>query len=102
MIFDVDIEKAIEYSIMTEIPSQPELNIVKLHVFYQWLEALTKYVSMRNEIWKFLSAVKTWMSETLGGSALINGNTLSDKLDELSGKYKPFEKTLNDWKGIIF
>jgi hypothetical protein len=100
-VFAIDLEKAIEYSIMTEIPSQPELNTVKLQVFYRWLEALTKYVSMRNEIWQFLSATKTWMSQNVGGLQGLRGNMLSNKLNELSAMYHPFEETSEDWKGKI-
>ena len=99
IVFAVDLEKAIEYSIMTEIPSQPELNTVKLQVFYRWLEALTKYVSMRNEIWQFLSATKTWMSNHVGGLHKLQGNMLSNKLNALSIAYNPFDKTSDDWKG---
>ena len=84
---------------MTEIPSQPELNTVKLQVFYRWIEALTKYVSMRNEIWQFLSATKTWMSNHVGGLHKLQGNMLSNKLNELSIAYNPFDKTSDDWKG---
>ena len=87
---------------MNEIPSQPVLNISKLQVFYHWLEAITKYVSMRNEIWQFLSAIKTWMFESIGGSSTIRGDELLTKLNELSVKYHPFENTAEDWEGKIF
>ena len=82
IVYAVDLEKAIEYSILTEIGSQPELNTLKLHVLYQWIEALTKYVSMRNEIWSFLSTIKEWMSQNIIGSSVINGNEMSDKLND--------------------
>ena len=86
---------------MNEIPSQTSLNTVKLQVFYRWLEAITNYVGVRNEIWQFLSAIKTWMFENLGGLSRIERTTLITKLNELSLKYRPFDNTAEDWKGII-
>ena len=99
IVYAVDLEKAIKYSILTEIGSQPELNTLKLHVLYRWIEALTKYVSMRAEIWRFLSAIKEWMSQNMVGSSVINGNEMSDKLNELSNVYNPFQKTPKEWRG---
>ena len=99
IVYAVDLEKTIEYSILTEIGSQPELNTLKLHVLYRWIEALTKYVSMRAEIWSFLSAIKEWMSQSIVGSSVINGNEMSDKLNELSNRYNAFQKTPKEWRG---
>ena len=101
IIFSIDLEKAIEYSIMNEIPSQSVLNTSKLQAFYRWLEAITKYVSIRNQIWQFLSAIKTWMFENIGGSSTIRGDELLTKLKELSAKYHPFDNPAKDWKGKI-
>ena len=99
IVYAVDLEKAIEYSILTEIGSQPELNTLKLHVLYRWIEALTKYVSMRAEIWSFLSAIKEWMSQDMVGSSVIKGNEMSDKLNELSNRYSAFQKAPKEWRG---
>ena len=102
IIYAIDIEKAIQYSLMTEISSQPELNKTKLEVLYRWLEALSKYVSMRNRIWKFISAIKTWMQQNIGGSSqTITGNEFSDLLERLSLSYHPFNDTPLEWKGKI-
>ena len=99
IVYAVDLEKAIEYSILTEIGSQPELNTLKLHVLYRWIEALTKYVSMRAEIWSFLSATKEWMSQNIAGSSVIKGNEMSYKLNELSNRHNAFQKTPKEWRG---
>ena len=102
-IYAIDIEKAIQYSLMSEITSQPILSKVKLEVLYRWLDALTKYVSMDNKIWKYISAIKTWMQQHLGGSShTITGNELSDRLHKLSLTYKPFNNTSLEWKGNTF
>ena len=100
VIYAIDIEKAIQYSLMTEISSQPVLDKVKLEVLYRWLDALTKYVSMNNKIYKFISAVKMWMQQNIGGSSQTKtGNDLSSQLDRLALAYKPFNITSLDWKG---
>ena len=100
VIYAVDIQKAIEYSLMTEIPSQPELNKVKLEVLYRWLDALTKYVSMDNKIWKFISAIKSWMQQNISGSSqTITGSDISTQFDKLSRTYNPFNNTTLSWKG---
>ena len=101
IVYAVDLEKAIKYSILTEIGSQPELNTLKVHVLYRWIEALTKYVSMRAEIWSFLSAIKEWMSQSIVGSSVINGNEMADKLNELSNRYRAFQNTPREWRGIM-
>merc|ERR1712096_309022 len=54
---------------------------------------------MRNEIWQFLSAIKAWMFENIGGSSMIGGQELFTSLKELSLKYHPFDNTAEDWKG---
>ena len=85
---------------MTEIPSQPELNKVKLEVLYRWLDALTKYVSMDNKTWQFVSAIKNWMQQNIGGgSQTITGNDISTQFDKLSRTYNPFNNTSLSWKG---
>ena len=85
---------------MTEISSQPVLNKIKLEVLYRWLDALTKYVSMNNKLWKFISATKMWMQENIGGSSQTQtGNELSDQLDRLALAYQPFNETSSEWKG---
>ena len=102
-IYAIDIEKAIQYSLMSEITSQPILTKVKLEVLYRWLDALTKYVSMDNKIWKYISAIKTWMQENVVGSShTITGNELSDQLHKLSLNYQPFNNTPLEWKGNTF
>ena len=100
MIYAIDIEKAIQYSLMTEISSQPVLDKVKLEVLYRWLDALTKYVSMNNKIYKFISAIKMWMQQNIGGSSQSKtGNDLSYQLDRLALAYRPFNETSSNWKG---
>ena len=100
MIYAIDIEKAIQYSLMTEISSQPVLDKVKLEVLYRWLDALTKYVSMNNKIYKFISAIKMWMQQNIGGSSQSKtGNDLSNQLDRLALAYRPFNETSSNWKG---
>ena len=83
---------------MNEISSQHTLTTIKLQALYRWLDAITKYVSTRKEIWQFLSALKPWMFENVGSSA-IEGHKLLTKLEELSQEYHPFDETAEEWKG---
>ena len=98
VIFATDIEKAIQYSLMTEVPTQPILNHVKLQTFYRWIESIIRYAPVRREILQFLVAIRSWMFNELGKSEW-QGEDLIAKLEEFSNQYQPFNHTPDSWEG---
>ena len=60
MVYATDLEKAIEYSIVSEISNQPMLDSEKLSALYLYLDTLVRYAPVRMEIKDFLVSLREW------------------------------------------
>ena len=60
VVYAGDLEKAIEYSILSEIPNQALLTPEKMTVMYLYLDVLVRFAPVRAEIKEFLVSLREW------------------------------------------
>ena len=53
-----DIERAIRYSLLEEIPAHAVLDHNKIKTLYNWISALMKYLPLRKPVFDFLKDLR--------------------------------------------
>jgi len=87
-----DIEKAIQYSLNTEIPMKPFMNYLELRALYKFLDVLVKNTpNLKKPMKNFLISLREWPQ--MGGLSTISGQQFKDKVQELEIFYEPFAET---------
>ena len=64
---------------------------------YQYLEVIIRYLPLRENIIKFLQALRDWPVQM--NLRTIKSTDFSEKVEELMAFYNPFDATPEDWKG---
>ena len=59
-VYAVDLEKAIEYAIFNEIPTQNILDSDRINTLYNFFGVIVKYAPVRQEIKQFLVSLREW------------------------------------------
>ena len=68
-----------------------------MKAIFQYLEVIVRYLPLRQNILNFLKALRDWPNQ-MDLNVLRSADFVA-KVDELMEFYKPFEETLNEWKG---
>ena len=60
MVYATDLEKAIEYAVFNEIPTQNVMDTDRINALYNLFGAIVKYAPVREEIKQFLVSLREW------------------------------------------
>ena len=97
-VFMSDLEKAVEYSLMKEVPMQSHLNQVKLQTLVYFIETLLNYFpNMRPPMQQFLISLREWPVQMR--YAAVSHIDYKYKVNQLSQFYQPFAATPSHWEG---
>jgi len=59
-VFAVDLEKAVQYALVNEVPTQAVIASDKLSTLYMFLEVVAKYLPLRQPIKDFVVSLREW------------------------------------------
>ena len=97
-VFMGDLEKAVEYSIMTEVAMQPVLDAKKLQTLIYYIETILSYFpNMKTPMRNFLISLREWPVQMRFAS--VSHADYKEKVNELSEFYSPFAATPSEWEG---
>lgn len=97
VVFASDLEKAIQYSIVKEIGSRAVLSTEHMSVIYLYLDVISQYAPVRQEIVDFVVSLKEWPVRM--GLQTIRKRDYKRKVNELTRLYRPFDGTPEEWRG---
>ena len=93
----VDLENSIRYALTVEIPTQQFLDEAKMKAIYQYLEIIIRYLPLRENIIKFLKALREWPIQM--DLRTMKSTDFSDKVTELMSIHRPFDATPEEYIG---
>ena len=76
---------------------QPVIDSEKLSSLYMFLEVLSKYLPVRQEVKNFVVSLREWPIRM--GLTSITSETLQEKVEELEHLYRPFDGTPEEFIG---
>ena len=92
--FQSDLEKAVQYSLMTEVANQSFLDQSKMKALAQYIETLLNFFPhIKPELKSFLLSLLEWSLSI----RYIKTSDYKLKLEELSAQYEPFKDTPLSW-----
>jgi len=99
-VFMSDLEKAVEYSLMKEVPMQTHLSQVKLQTLVYFIETLLNNLpNLRPPMQQFLISLREWPVQMR--YTAVSHIDYKNKVDQLSKFYQPFAATPSDWEGCV-
>ena len=93
----VDLENSIRYALTIEIPTQQLLDESKMKAIYQYLEIIIRYLPLRENIIKFLKALREWPIQM--DLRTMKSTDFLDKVTELMSIHRPFDATPKEYIG---
>ena len=80
LVYEADLENAIEYSVVQEIGAQPVINTAMLSSLYLYLDVITSFLPLRMELKDFLVSLKEWPVQRQLSS--VTGKDYKEKVNE--------------------
>jgi len=96
LVYQSDLEKAVQYSLFTEISSQPMFDLAKKDALVLYIDSLLHYFPNQSpEMEGFLKALIQWLRQWQ--YQVLTPEMFKAKANELSEKHLPFANTPAQW-----